>query len=57
MVMAYFDRQQDMLENFTKQNTCEACYISTRANTEKNFSEFLEDNRDIFKKMLTPWRS
>ncbi len=57
MVMAYFDKQKDMLENFTKQNTCEACYISTRANTEKTFREFLEDNGPIFRRMLTPWRS
>jgi MoaA/NifB/PqqE/SkfB family radical SAM enzyme len=57
MVMAYFDEQKDMLENFTKQNTCEACYISTRANTEKTFREFLEDNGPIFKRMLTPWRN
>lgn len=56
MVMAYFDKQEDMLENFTKQNTCEQCYISTRANTEKNFKEFLQDNEDIFRKMLTPWK-
>lgn len=56
MVMAYFDRQGDMYEKFTKQNTCQACYISTRANTEKTFSEFVQDNRAIFRKMLTPWR-
>ena len=35
MVMAYFDKQEDMLENFTKQNTCEACYIATRAKRHK----------------------
>lgn len=57
MVMAYFDTQKDMLENFTKQNTCQACYISTRANTEKTFREFLEDNEETFKKMLMPWRN
>ncbi len=57
MVMAYFDKQEDMFENFTKQNTCDACYISTRANTEKTFREFVEDNTDAFRRMLTPWRS
>lgn len=57
MVMAYFDTQKDMLENFTKQNTCQACYISTRANTEKTFREFLEDNEETFKRMLMPWRN
>ncbi|WP_425153917.1 radical SAM protein [Candidatus Palauibacter sp.] len=57
MVMAYFDRQEDMLEKFTKQNTCEQCYISTRANTEKSFREFVQDNSDAFLKILTPWRN
>jgi len=56
MVMAYFDTQEDMLENFTKQNTCEQCYISTRANTEKSIKEILQDNADVFAQMLTPWR-
>jgi len=56
MVMAYFDKQEDMLANFTAQNTCEQCYISTRANTEKDFKEFLQDNGDIFRKMLMPWK-
>ncbi|MFQ5890615.1 MAG: radical SAM protein [Gemmatimonadota bacterium] len=56
MVMAYFEKQQDMLEQFTKQNTCTACYISTRANTEKTLGEFLSDNGAIVRKMLTPWR-
>lgn len=56
MVMAYFDRQEDMLKNFTRQNTCQACYIATRANTEKTFREFLEDNGPILRKMLVPWK-
>jgi MoaA/NifB/PqqE/SkfB family radical SAM enzyme len=54
MVMAYFDKQEDMLEGFTKQNTCTQCYISTRANTEKTFKEFLQDNSHILQKAL-PW--
>ena len=57
MVMAYFDKQEDMLEHFTKQNTCEQCYISTRANTEKTFLEFLQDNTEVVRKMLMPWRN
>jgi MoaA/NifB/PqqE/SkfB family radical SAM enzyme len=57
MVMAYFDKQEDMLEHFTKQNTCEQCYISTRANTEKNFKEFVQDNTDALKRMLIPWKN
>ena len=56
MVMAYFDTQEDMIENFTKQNTCEQCYISTRANTEKTFREFLEDNSHVLAKAL-PWKN
>ena len=55
MVMAYFDRQEDMLEHFTAQNTCDQCYISTRANTEKSFREFLQDNGWALKRMLLPW--
>jgi len=57
MVMAYFDKQEDMLKDFTKQNACDACYISTRANTEKTFKEFVEDNTESFQRMLMPWRS
>lgn len=57
MVMAYFDTQEDMLEEFTRQNTCEQCYISTRANTEKTLWELLQDNGVIVKRMLTPWRN
>ncbi len=57
MVMAYFDKQEDMFKDFTKQNTCDACYISTRANTEKSFKEFVEDNTESFRRMFMPWRS
>ena len=57
MVMAYFDTQKGMLENFTKQNTCQACYISTRANTEKSFRELLQDNGVILGKMLRFWNN
>jgi len=57
MVMAYFDDQQEMVREFSKQNACEACYISTRANTEKTLFEFVQDNRQIFGRMLTPWRN
>jgi MoaA/NifB/PqqE/SkfB family radical SAM enzyme len=57
MVMAYFDKQEDMLENFTKQNTCQACYISTRANTEKRFGEFFADNIELLKTAIRPGRN
>jgi MoaA/NifB/PqqE/SkfB family radical SAM enzyme len=57
MVMAYFETQEDMLESFTKQNTCEQCYISTRANAEKSFRETLLDNPTIARRLLRPWRA
>ncbi len=57
MVKAYFDTQEDMLESFTKQNTCEQCYISTRANAEKTFRQALADNPAIVRKLLRPWRA
>ena len=56
MVMAYFDSQEEMYEQFTKQNTCTQCYISTRANTEKTFTEFVQDNTHILNRAL-PWKN
>ncbi|MFQ5689517.1 MAG: radical SAM protein [Gemmatimonadota bacterium] len=56
MVMAYFDRQEDMLRDFTARNQCTRCYISTRANTEKTFGELVQDNAPILRKMLIPWK-
>ena len=57
MVMAYFGDQQEMVRKFSKQNACDACYISTRANTEKSLMEFVQDNPRIFRRMLKPWRN
>ena len=57
MVMAYFDRQEDMLESFTKQNTCTKCYISTRANTEKGYFRSALDNPAALRRLLAPWRA
>lgn len=57
MVMAYFDRQEDMLENFTKQNSCTRCYISTRAHAEKSFLRLALDNPAALRRLLTPWRA
>ncbi len=57
MVMAYFDTQKDMLEQFTKQNTCDQCYISTRANSEKTLAELFQDNKEMLPRILTPWRA
>lgn len=57
MVMAYFDSQEDMLESFTKQNSCTKCYISTRANAEKSYFRLALDNPATLKRLLTPWRA
>ncbi len=55
MVMAYFDRQEDMLADFTQGNACTRCYISTRANTEKSAWAFLLDNGWALRRLLRPW--
>jgi MoaA/NifB/PqqE/SkfB family radical SAM enzyme len=44
MVMAYFDDQPTMKRQFTCNNTCGACYISTRAAAEKRIGEMWADN-------------
>lgn len=44
MVMAYYDDQQTMKREFTSQNTCGRCYISTRANAEKSAGQMLADH-------------
>lgn len=51
-VLAYFDSQRDMYEQFSKQNTCEECFIATRAATELTLKEFLQDNAWVFTSML-----
>ncbi len=56
MVMAYFRSQEEMVETFSKQNTCDACYISTRANTEKTVREFFADNAAVLHRIARPWR-
>lgn len=54
MVMAYYDDQPTMRREFTCNNTCGACYISTRANAEKGprdmFFENLEGLRSLVSK-------
>jgi MoaA/NifB/PqqE/SkfB family radical SAM enzyme len=54
MVMAYFDDQRTMQREFSTGNTCDACFISTRANCEKTLRESLADNVDTLRLML-PW--
>jgi MoaA/NifB/PqqE/SkfB family radical SAM enzyme len=52
MVMAYFDDQRTMQREFSRTNTCEACFISTRANTEKTLKDALADNMDALRQLL-----
>jgi MoaA/NifB/PqqE/SkfB family radical SAM enzyme len=47
MVWAKYRSQGDMLRQFTPHNTCEMCFISTRANTEKTLGDFLADNWEM----------
>ncbi len=52
MVWAKYDSQRDMLRQFTANNTCEQCYISTRANTEKTLGDFVSDNWEMLVKQV-----
>jgi MoaA/NifB/PqqE/SkfB family radical SAM enzyme len=54
MVMAYFNDYRTMQGDFSRTNTCEACFISTRANTEKTVKDALADNMDSLRRLL-PW--
>ncbi len=56
MVMAYHDDQRSMLNQFFKNNTCDQCYISTRANTEKTLKDFVVDNWDMLTRQVLPWK-
>jgi len=38
-----FNNQKDLIKNFTKKNTCGACYVPLRANTEMSLSHFWND--------------
>ncbi|MGH2668983.1 MAG: radical SAM protein, partial [bacterium] len=49
MVMAYFNDYHTMQREFSRSNTCEACFISTRANCEKTLKEMLADNVDTLR--------
>lgn len=55
MVMAYFNDHRSMQREFSCTNTCEGCYISTRANTEKGMKEMVGDNLDMLAQLL-PWK-
>lgn len=47
MVWATYKSQRDMLKQFTAHNSCEMCYISTRANTEKTLIDYVADNWEM----------
>lgn len=55
MVWAKYTDQRDMLREFTAENSCEMCFISTRANTEKTLGELVVDNWDMLKQRFLPW--
>jgi len=38
-----FTNQRDLIENFTLKNTCGACYVPLRANTEKTMKQYWQD--------------
>jgi len=47
MVWAKYKSHRDMRREFASQNTCQGCFIATRANTERTLREFVLDNREI----------
>jgi len=51
-VLAYFDSQEEMHERFTRRNTCQECFIATRADTEMTVREFFGDNAWVFTNLL-----
>ena len=53
MVMAYFNRVEDMQKEFSCKNTCGACYISTRAASEKTVRELIGDNLGVLRKKVS----
>jgi MoaA/NifB/PqqE/SkfB family radical SAM enzyme len=52
MVMAYFDDHRAMQRDFSRHNTCEACYISTRANCEKRPRELIADHLTVLRQIF-----
>ncbi len=53
MVMAYYDDQESMRREFTCNNTCGACYISTRANAEKGPRDMFFENLEGVRNMVS----
>ncbi|MGB3340906.1 MAG: radical SAM protein [bacterium] len=44
-----FHNQADLIDNFSKTNTCGRCYVSMRANTEKSVGLLLIDGLSVFR--------
>jgi MoaA/NifB/PqqE/SkfB family radical SAM enzyme len=52
MVMAYYNDQESMYREFTSQNTCGQCFISTRVNAEKSVKDMFMNNISYVKRAL-----
>lgn len=46
-----FDTQKDLINNFSRTNTCGSCYVSLRANTEKSLGVMINDGIKALKQM------
>jgi len=44
LILKNYKNQKELLENFTKTNTCNSCFTSIRVNSEKDISRLLKDN-------------
>lgn len=44
-----FSDQNELINTFSKSNTCGGCYVSMRANTEKSFGLLLKDGLSVFR--------
>ena len=48
MVKEYFRSREQMVREFSKENSCRECFICTRADTEKSVRDLLVDNLGFF---------
>jgi MoaA/NifB/PqqE/SkfB family radical SAM enzyme len=46
-----YDTQKELVENFSKKNTCGGCLVSMRANSERSFGTLLKDSWISYKQM------
>jgi MoaA/NifB/PqqE/SkfB family radical SAM enzyme len=49
LVITSFQTREELLEKFSRQNTCSACFTSMRANCEKPARHMLRDNLETLK--------